>query len=65
MTFDEEVWALLEMGRGKAPQSYIDYQIMKEMGWTYQELMATPADVVQDIIRYMNTEAKFHQQKAK
>lgn len=32
---------------------------MKEMGWTYQELRDTPAEVVRDIVRYLNTEAKF------
>ena len=38
---------------------------MKEMGWSYQELIETPAEVVSDIIRYMNTEARFNQEQSK
>jgi len=37
--------------------------VMKEMGWSYQELMECPADVVYDIIRYINTERKFSGRK--
>jgi hypothetical protein len=33
------------------------------MHWSWFELMATPVDVVEDIWRYMNTEAKYHNQQ--
>ncbi len=36
---------------------------MKEMHWSYWELLETPSEVVDDIIRYMQTEAKFSQEK--
>lgn len=29
---------------------------MRKMGWSYQELMDTPADVVKSILTYINTE---------
>lgn len=38
---------------------------MKQMGWTYDELWHAPANVVWDIIRFMNTEAKHAEQEAK
>ena len=38
---------------------------MKEMGWSYQELMGTPAEVVADILRYLNTEAKFYREQSR
>ena len=52
--------SFLEAGRGKAPQGYVEYAVMKEMGWSYQELMECPAEVIRNIISYMNTEAKFY-----
>jgi hypothetical protein len=59
------LWAALESGQGHSPPAYIEYRVMKEMGWSYEELMACPRTVVGDIIRYMNTEGKFEQRKAK
>jgi len=46
-------------------QGYIEYQVMKEFGWTYQELQETPAEVIWDIIRYINTEGKYNKQQVK
>lgn len=45
--------------------NYLEYRIMKEMGWSYRELRECPLEVVQDIIRFMNTEAKFNKSEAK
>lgn len=45
------------------PRAYMEYRIMKEMGWTYQELQATPAEEVANIIRYLNTEAKYEREQ--
>ena len=50
---------------GKVPEGYIEYVLMKEMGWSYQQLMETPAEVIDGIIRFMNTESKFYKQRAK
>ncbi len=61
---DLDIWAFLEAGEGQVPQRYIDYQIMKQMGWSYQELMATPDSVVRDILRYMNTEGKHYKHRS-
>ena len=38
---------------------------MREMGWNYAELMATPEDVVLDCWAYMQTEARYHQEQMK
>lgn len=40
-------------------REYVEYLIMKEMGWTYPQLMECPDEVVNNIVRYLNTEAKF------
>lgn len=45
------------------PRAYIEYRIMKEMGWSYQQLQETPDKVVANIIRYMNTEAKYEKEQ--
>ncbi len=37
------------------PREYVNYMIMREMGWSYQELMATPYDVVCGIMSILNT----------
>jgi hypothetical protein len=34
------------------------YQIMKAMGWTYQEYLKTPAHIVNEIAMFIRTEAK-------
>ena len=47
------------------PRAYIDYLVMKEMGWSYQDLQECPAEVVANIIRYLNTENKYYKQKAR
>lgn len=36
---------------------------MKQMGWTYEELLSTPNEVINNIIRYMNTEGKFNRKE--
>jgi len=41
----------------------MEYLIMKEMGWSYRELLETPLEVVERIWRYMNTEAKFRERE--
>jgi len=38
---------------------------MKEMGWTYQELMETPYEMFLDITRIQTLEAKYEQKKNK
>ena len=38
---------------------------MREMKWTYDELMSTPAEVVLDLTRYMSTENKWREMKQK
>jgi hypothetical protein len=48
-----------------SPREYVEYKIMKTMHWTYDELMNTPIEVVQKIIAYMNTEAKYEQHISK
>ena len=47
------------------PREYVDFQVMREMGWTYKELIDTPASVVTDIIRYLNTENKYQKVQLK
>ena len=47
------------------PREYVEFQVMREMNWTYRELMETPVNVVTDIIRYLNTEAKFQKDQIK
>ena len=47
------------------PTEYMDFAVMREMGWSYQELMQCPAEVVANIIRYLNTEGKFYKARAK
>ena len=47
------------------PKSYIDYIVMKEMGWSWHELQACPQSVYMDIVRYLNTEAKFQKARNK
>ena len=31
---------------------------MREMGWTFTEFQSTPAEIVQECWKYMNTEIK-------
>ena len=45
------------------PRGYRDYLIMREMHWTWGELMATPWEVVEDCWRFICTEAKYRQVK--
>lgn len=47
------------------PKGYVEFQVMREMGWTYRELMETPASVVADIICFLNTEGKHQQEQIK
>lgn len=47
------------------PRRYLEPQIMKEMGWSYRELCDCPLEIVDDIIRYMNTVAQFNKSEAK
>lgn len=47
------------------PGEYVEFQVMREMGWTYKELMETPASVVVDIVRYLNTEGKYQKDQMK
>jgi len=53
------VWAFLRGKTKKVPVEYAEFIIMREMGWTYWELMSTPYEVIQNIWRFMNTEAKY------
>lgn len=62
MSFDEEVWACLE-GGGKAPEKYVKFSVMREMHWTPQQLAECPLEDYMDIVRYLNTEAKYQQTK--
>jgi len=65
LDFDEQIWVFLDRGEGKVPKSYINYMVMKEMGWSWQELQACPQNTYLDIIRYLNTEAKFQKARSK
>jgi len=56
---------LLDRGEGQVSKEYLEYQIMKEMGWTYQELMECPLAVYTNILGYMNTEGKFYKARSK
>jgi len=47
------------------PQDYRNYLFCKEMGWTYWDLMSTPAEVVRRWWGYMNAEARAMQRKGK
>jgi len=38
---------------------------MRELHWDWEQLQNCPMDVFEDIIRFMNTEAKFRQSEAK
>ena len=37
---------------------YAEFVIMREMGWSYWELISTPYEVIENIWRFLNTEAK-------
>jgi len=45
------------MARGKSVASpeCLMYSMMKEFGWTYEEYMNTPSDVIVDLITIMNS----------
>lgn len=58
---DERVWTALRGTGSLVPKGYVDFCIMREMGWTYQELQACPQRVYEDIMRYMRTENKFRE----
>lgn len=45
------------------PSGYADYTMMQRMGWSWQELMNCPEDIVVNLRRYMLTEDKFDAQK--
>jgi hypothetical protein len=60
---DEEVWIHLSFGEQKVPRAYRDFLIMREMNWSWCELMTTPWEVVEDCWRYIQTEAKYRQHK--
>lgn len=34
----------------EAPEQYVNFLLMKELGWTYRELMETPREVVEQLI---------------
>jgi len=59
------VWAFLVKGQGRISKSYLDYTVMKEMGWSWQELQECPQSVYEGIVRYLNTEAKFSKRESK
>jgi hypothetical protein len=72
LSLDEQLLArLIEEERSGEPSNlpvpdlYMEYQLMKEMHWTFWELVETPAEVVNAIIRYMNTEGKFEKERRK
>lgn len=46
-------------------RDYLDYAVMKHMGWSYFELLECPNPVFGNIVRYMNTENEFYRQHAK
>lgn len=56
---------MLNQGQGKMPQEYMDYLVMKEMGWSYEQLMECPNEVVNNIVRYLNTESRFLKERSK
>lgn len=34
----------------EAPEEYVNYLLMKELGWTWRELMETPRSVVERLL---------------
>jgi hypothetical protein len=53
------VWAALRTGKGRVPVEYVEYEVMRHMGWSWTDLQETPWQVVDGIRRFMRTEAKY------
>jgi len=43
----------------------VEISIMKELGWTYEELLAHPADMVEEIIERLAADSKWQHQAQK
>lgn len=55
---------MLSKGK-KFPRRYLEYRIMREMHWSYIDLLSCPDDVFYQILRYINTEAQYADHLAK
>ncbi len=49
--------ALSDGSARSIPRLYRDFLVMREMGWSWQELMAAPLHVVETIWAFMQEEA--------
>lgn len=49
----------------KAPLEYVEFTLMREMGWTYKQLSETPASIVEYALEFMNAEAKQRERENK
>jgi len=41
----------------------VEISVMQEMGWSYAELLATPADMVDEIVVRMNAQSRAERQR--
>jgi hypothetical protein len=57
--------AFLEHGEGVISREYADYLLMREMHWTYDDLMSTPSSVVSNVRRFINLEIKHKRLRTK
>jgi len=47
-------------GKGVSSPECMMYGMMKEFGWTYEEYMNTPRNVIFDLVTIMNSIASVH-----
>lgn len=40
------------------PREYLEYRVMRTMGWTHAQLMATPASVIAQVLEFDRLERK-------
>lgn len=49
----------------RLPAEFAPLIIMREMGWTYQQLMEQPAELVDHLIMLLNAEAGLARERAR
>lgn len=54
----------LEGATSRAPDELVNMLMCKEMGWTYDQLMATPQEVVEDFFMISATLRQFAAKRA-
>ncbi len=58
-----KVLGALQAGTKIQSREYLEYAVMKHMGWSYSDLLECPDATFNDIVRFMNTEAAFVKSK--